>query len=226
MDKYIQKLTNTRIGTNIFIHGRPLKVRGKFQDRYIPDDGIVGDAYVLALAGRKELGLELIENERYCWFSDFLGTYSIKRLDNRLSLLKDVETGRVERIHSEGEGCDYYERYASGTEAMNGKIVFLGIRRNNFDVWTPDLITEDDIMETVTPEIIKEMVVKQLGVSVAHCHSVEIDYTPPLIGLRMENKSRHMLKSLDRNGSVQLLNLIYWEWPTFYEQLLKRQKQL
>ncbi len=127
------ELFDVPVGSQISVDGDEIKVVGKFTERYITEDGIIADAYVLALDQRQEVGSERRGNEWHMWYSRFSRTCPAGSLTRVMGTLGNVERGIIEKGYSEGEVGESYPRYAFGKKIGMG--VFLGIKDDTFDVW-------------------------------------------------------------------------------------------
>ncbi len=134
----VQYLLDAKIGSSASVYGKVSKVIGKFYEIYTPDgEAEPYDVYVLALNGGMMVGVEYTNRLWRVWYGGFVENKQITSLEEEMNSMReamgDVETGTIEGIHSQGDGCNYYPIYAFGGKASGGLWGFLGINENGYD---------------------------------------------------------------------------------------------
>src|SRR3989344_7496250 len=101
--KYAKELFSVPLGKVIVFNDNPIKIIGKMREKYKHADG-VAEAYILALEGKREVGIELRDGQWYAWTSFCVSSmpYSRTEIEKLMAPLSDVETGIIKRMEFEG----------------------------------------------------------------------------------------------------------------------------
>jgi hypothetical protein len=139
---YAQELFSIPLGRIISVKGVPIRVVGKMREKYRYASG-VSEAYILALQGKKEVGIEFGDGEWYAWTSRFSKSYPRNELERIIGTLNDVETGTIRRMESEGDVSPQLPNYVFGR--ILGKGVFLAFDDTTLEAWVSENIDYQNI---------------------------------------------------------------------------------
>ena len=138
--KDAQNLYSIGLDEFVSINGNPIKVVGKMREKYKHANGGVAEAYVLALEGRREIGIEFRNSKWYAWTSAcmFSVPYSRTELERLAATLTDVETGTIKGMESEGNVSPLLPNYSFGQRSGSG--VFLTYDNDTMEEWVSEIV--------------------------------------------------------------------------------------